>query len=711
MSAEVFNKAIYLDDVPRDQWKNYFGNGYRSICYMTDESKKGRIVFFGFDKEGNPKTFICPHRSHICYCVKYKTSDKDQYGRYVATKYFDSKAQRDKYVENANGLTIVECLKPEEEFANYFFDDVSLDPSFNKQKLRIHFLDIETEISDTFEHANTARNRINMITIYDNFTDKFYTWSLAHAEKKFVEDPLDSYPLDKFVFFEFHDQEDELLEHFLSWLEDNFADVVSGWNIKNYDVPYITRRIENVLGKNAARRLSPIGRYFIKEVNHANERADASADIEVSIAGLFIADGLVLYRDKFKTGNVLDGGYSLDNVGEAESCGHKIHYDGTLKDLYMKDYQKFYEYNVRDVDLCKRIIEKKKLIILARQVASYGLEDYNQIYGSIKYLVSAVRSFAKTQMGGIIFTSYLKEKWNFPKFEGAFVFPTVQGVYRYGTGTIDFASLYPSCIRATNVSPETYVGKILIYFKDEMGNPVNYIERDERGKKIGEWPVNMRREARFNPFSDEDSKWGKDDFGNDVRKVINAGDPTISRLELMLPGDKVRKPITLEQLKKLINEKCIWTANNTLFLKHEVKWGVVAKWSEYFYNLRKSTKKKMLALEHKLHDPEQTAKMTKEQIYQDETDMENFNVAQIALKNMINSIYGCLGTTFSPIANPHIAQSVTRQGRFLNQNASKFILKRFQEEYGAPADYPVTIGGDTDSVIGSTTIRIKYMNK
>jgi len=138
---------------------------------------------------------------------------------------------------------------------------------------------------------------------------------------------------------------------------------------------------------------------------------------------------------------------------------------------------------------------------------------------------------------------------------------------------------------------------------------------------------------------------------------LNAGDKQIIKLELKLPNGQ-RKKIDLAWLRKAIKEKCIWTANNTLFLKHEVKWGVVAKWSETFYNLRNSTKKKMLACFHQLHD--ENANLTDEQRKKLESDEENYNTAQIGLKNSINSVYGCLGTGFSPIANPDIAQSVTR---------------------------------------------------
>ena len=78
MSESIFNKAIDLSDIPFEDWrKKYIGPGYRSVCYTTDHERKGRIIFFGYDLVGNPKTFICPHRSWIKFNVKYKTQIKD----------------------------------------------------------------------------------------------------------------------------------------------------------------------------------------------------------------------------------------------------------------------------------------------------------------------------------------------------------------------------------------------------------------------------------------------------------------------------------------------------------------------------------------------------------------------------------------------------------------------------------------------------------
>lgn len=410
MSESIFNSAIDLSEVPFEDWrKKYIGPGYRSACYTTGYDKKGRIILFGYDLAGNEKTFVCPHRSWIKYAVKYDTEEKDVFGRYVATKWFDTAQARRKYLEQADGLAVMEALRPEQEFLQKTFGDVVFEPDFNNQPMRVQSLDIETEISEQFMKPSVADNRINMITVHDSLTGKFYTWSLQHCDVDFKEEPLDKYPKDKFVLFEFNDSEYRMLEHFIDWIDSNRADVLYGWNIKGYDIPYLYTRLGKVLSKNDANRLSPVGRCYVKEVNHDNARADVAAEIEVNIDGVFQSDGLLLYRDKFKiAGSTLDGGYSLDNVGEHEGLGHKIKYEGSLKDLYVKDWQRFYEYNVRDVDLCKRVDDKCKLTPLARRIASIGLCNYDSIYSSLGYLIGSCVAFARHKMGGLVFKSYLK---------------------------------------------------------------------------------------------------------------------------------------------------------------------------------------------------------------------------------------------------------------------------------------------------------------
>ena len=461
---------VDLTSVPREEWlEKYMGKGYRSACYVSPgKGLPGCIKLFGFDKDGNRTTFVCPHKCRIKYRVGYDTGEKDIFGNFVQTKTFESPFDRKRWIEDNPSVFIVQSMKPEQEFLFDLFKEVVLDSDFNQQPMRIFYIDIETEMGDQFEGPTTAAQRINMITVYDTGTGKYHTWSLYDEPKNLFKEDSDLY-----VLHTFRNSEPLMLQWFVDWWHDNMPDVVCGWNSEAFDIPYIIRRIENVfgeeeLGKKLCQRLSPVNKYS-KKINERdiskNERANVSAEMTVTINGLFLADALRLYRDKFKIHDALDGGYGLTNVGDAEGLGKKLDYSdegkGTLRDLYMKNRQMFYEYNVRDVELLKNIEQKTKLIALARRVTSIGLSDYGTVYGSASYLLQSLAIFAATKMPEpAVFQTYMKEDFNKIPYEGAFVFDPVLGLFTGGVADIDFNSLYPSTIRSLNLSPETFVGKI-----------------------------------------------------------------------------------------------------------------------------------------------------------------------------------------------------------------------------------------------------------
>lgn len=648
LNSHLIDKVIDLSDVDKSQWKSYFGKGYDAVCYEIDpETHAGQIILFGFDLDGNRAIFRMPWECHIWYRVMFDTGVKDMYGHWIKERSFKTTSERKKYVDASAGLHIVECLKPESEFLHWAFDDVVLDSDFNNQKRRIFFLDIETEISDHFVGGNEASNRINMITIYDTETEKFYTWSLQKVSKHLDES--------KYVLFDdFRNNESKMLIHFVNWWQKNYPSFVSGYNSQAYDIPYIFRRLENTLGEDYAKKLSPVGKYRIKEVNHEDSRANAEAEIEIDISGIFEADILRLYRDKFMIAPALDGGYNLSNVGEHEGLGKKVQYQGTLKDLYEKDWQTFYEYNVRDVALLRDIENKCKLIPLAVKVAGSGLVNYNAIYASIGYLTGSLIAYAKTEFG-VVFQSYMKERSDFGTFEGAYVFPAQIGLYKGGISTIDFNSLYPSSIRALNISPETYIGKIGL---DGVSNT------DE--------PIDLNKDIR------------------DFYLIKRAGSKKIEN-------------ISRKDLLDAIEKRCIFTRNNTLFVKHSIKQGIVSGWCKHFYGLRKSTKKEMQKLDLALYNKE----IPDEEIAATKVKVQNLDSLQHSLKIMLNSVYGALGTAHSPIGNNEISQTVTRHGKYCNISASKYIKDSFKKMFGIDDDYVVCCSGDTDTFLFSTKLWVK----
>ena len=588
-----------------------------------------------------------------------KTGMVDAYGMPVAQEVFDNAALRRQWVNTWKKRPdycerqIVQNQDPCDEFMQQIFWKEAQEESFNKGFQRVFFLDIETEVSSTSLMPYKAIDKILMITILDSKGWKFHTWSLKPCKK--LQDDYE-------VYDNFNGDEAEMLKHFLYFWATNYPDVVCGWNSRWYDMPYIVRRIENVLGKAKARFLSPLEDYRI--VHEKSDKKDENGkwiekdEIEwVDIKGMFQADEMVLYSKKFGVKQALDGGYGLSNVGKAEGLGAKVAYDTTLKDLYLTDWQKFYEYNVRDVDLLAAIEKKCKLIPLARTVAGFGLVNYDFIYQSAPYLVPTISIFCQKHRENMIFNSYANNFREKVKFEGAWVIPPVVGRYMYGTATVDFNSLYPSCMRMMNLSIETYVGRIEDGYEGVGGLDNNWMQHG-----------------------------GIDGFPEDYTFKL-----VLDRVDMK---DPVTKEIDAKTLKKLLDTRLIICPTNmTLFLKHEVKRGVIADWAEVFFNRRKATKKEMFKCDKDAESCEDQAE--KERLL---TRMENLHNLQYALKICLNSIYGALSTTGCPFLHSiGLAQSVTRAGRFSNYNGRLFYQKWLQENYNIPDDYVVTASGDTDS--------------
>ena len=687
--SDIYSNAVDLTDVPREKWRtDYIGDGYRSCCYLRDHDNNGQIILFGYDKNDNRKTFICPWKSHIKFNVKYETNELDIYDRFVETRYFNNTSTRHNYLESVgDSIKVIECDRPEIEFLHAMFDDVALEHNFNRQPLRVFFYDIETEIGQTFEYPKTAGQRINAITIYDTLTEKYYVWTLSTQEIKITEHPLTDLPNDKFEIFYFQsDRESRMLEHFLSWWERNYPDVTCGYNSQAFDLPYIVRRIENVLGKEDAKRLSPIGRYRIKNNNLDNARANKQAEILAEIDGIFDADFLVLYRDKFKVKSPLDGGYSLNNVGEAEDLGQKVEYEGSLKEFYETDWCRFINYNIRDVDLLRRLEEKCKLVPLVRLITSAGLNNYNSIYSSISYLIGSLSQFSKTKMNRTMVSYSSKNDDKCGKYEGAYVFEPVPGIYKGGIGAVDFSSLYPNSIRSINLSPETTIG---------------HLNSDWFGYTTDESPV----------FSDNNEFVLHNKNCELLKRVIKCmikdlvaesgisldDKDAIRRLaienNIILTPSQRNITVTRDQVNALLKKYCIITRNNDIIVRHAFKRGVVAEWCAFFYNYRKSLKNEMARLDHMLY----TNEIVGDDVVKTKTTIQNLNDGQQSTKIRLNSIYGCLGCSFSPIFDADLAQSITRQGKFCNRNASIYYKNMIKTSYHTNDDYIYTISGDTDS--------------
>jgi len=622
------------------------GHGYRNACWIPPsnfggKTGVGKIKLFGYDKEGNEAEFVFPFYPSVKYEVKQHTSEKDLYGKNIATKWFDDTQARRAWCEAMEGKAkIISCYPPEQEFLLGLFRKYVFDDTFNHQKIRTHYIDIEVAIENEFPEPEVAKYPINLITVCDSRDRKFYSWALGD-----VKNTITDFEVELRAF----DSESELLTDYLKWHTENYPSIFAGWNTKFFDITYIVKRMENVLGKENSRRFSPIGKYSMREDKKQYGKKF------ISVKGISNLDMLFLYRDKFNIKASLDGGYNLDNVANEEIDDAKIHYDGSMLDFYKQDFQRFWEYNVQDVNLVVKLDEKLKLTSIARKITSFGCSQLESIYTTISYIIASLDIYSRNNRNKV-FLSYASSDSrgkDVEQYEGAFVFPTYAGLYTQGVMCADVNSLYPNTARSLNLSPETMLGTV---------------------EKV----VHV-------------SEGTNDEYYTYAINFVNGQ----------------FKELSQEEFDNLLATTCILSRNNVLFVKHEIKRGIFSDWCGNFFAMRKGYKKRKAEAEEKLDKLKRENCQDAELIRKLEMEVELNETTQYALKIMINSAYGTLGTTFSPIYDTRLAEAITLGGQFCNRSTSMFLNKYFHEHYGTDEKFNITISGDTDSVTEDMELQLR----
>jgi DNA polymerase elongation subunit (family B) len=297
--------------------------------------------------------------------------------------------------------------------------------------------DIETMSDDGFPDIETADKEVTLITLSDR--KKFIVLGCGD----FVTDR------DNVIYIKCHDEEDLLRKFILSY-ERLDPDILTGWNIEFFDVPYLFRRITRVLGDSWAKRLSPWGicmdRYTYD--SHGNK------SLTIDVVGLAVLDYLALYK-KF-TLSVRES-YKLDFIGELELGEKKLDYSeyGSLHEFYVNDFQRFTEYNIRDTELIDMLEDKLKYIDLAISIAYDAKINFVDALTSVRMWDVIIHNYL---MNKKIVVPQKKTSQYFNKISGGYVKDPVPGAYDWVV-SFDLNSLYPHLISGYNISPEKFVEK------------------------------------------------------------------------------------------------------------------------------------------------------------------------------------------------------------------------------------------------------------
>ena len=475
---------------------------------------------------------------------------------------------------------------------------------FNREWIDVCTIDIEVASDEGFPEPQKADKPVISITLKQP-NSPYRVWGLY------------DYTAGEDVIYEQCETESELLMKFVDHWSRNIPDIVTGWNTRFFDIPYLVNRIGKTIGEDMVKKLSPWGL-----VREGLVTIKGKKQQEFHLEGIAQLDYLEIFK-KF-TGNTLgqQESYRLDHIAHVVLGEGKLSYEehGTLYTLYKTDFQKFIDYNIKDVELVEKLDEKLDLISLVLTMAYRGGVNYNDTLGTTAIWDSIIYRILQQKKIAVP-PKMEKPKTSYP---GGYVKEPQVGSHDW-VCSFDLNSLYPNIIVQYNMSPETVL----------------------------------------------------DGFYNDVS--VDA------YLDGGLDVDSVGFSVAPTGIK----------------FSHE-KEGVIPSVIRQYYDERRVIKKQMLELQQEYQ------KNPTRELDNKITALDN---QQMAIKILMNSLYGALGNRWFRYFDQRVAESITLAGQLSIKWAERAVNNEMQKLLKTDEDYVVAI--DTDSLyirMGSLVDRFSPKN-
>ena len=550
-------------------------------------------------------------------------------------------------------------------------------------KLNVCFFDIEVDFSALlgFAPVEDPFNKITAISLYCTWVNDIITLAIPPNTLSMEEaEKLIDFP-NTFLF----DNEADMLEAFLDLIEE--ADVLSGWNSEGYDIPYTVRRIERVLSKNDTRRLC----LFSRLPKERKYEKFGKKQLTYDLFGRIHLDSLNLYVQY--TYHEMHS-YSLDTIAEYELGERKIQYIGTLDQLYNEDFYKFIDYNRQDTMILKKLDDKLQFISLANEISHDNTVLIPSALGAVGVTDQAIINYAHS-LGYVVQNRTQHDDAEDHRAAGAYVATPKKGLHKW-IGAIDINSLYPSAIRALNMSPETIVGQLTPTYTDKYIN-----EKIDSGKSFaGAWE-GMFGSLEYSYVMDKDeTKNISIDWEESSRTSHSASE--------------------IYDIIFHSNNKWMLSANGTIF-RYDIR-GIIPGILEKWYSERKELQAKKAAWielssgiseDHGLFDTIKSMVQDDDIYKKDDKWFHNdpsivkeqiafWDKRQLVKKINLNSLYGAVLNQYCRFYVFDIGQSTTLTGRCITRHMSAYVNECLAGEYdhlGKSILY-----GDTDSVANDTII-------
>ena len=574
------------------------------MAFYTNVTRYGsNLLYRGYNDFGKrihkkvrfkPKLFVASTKEKV-----WKSID----GTYVSPIEFDTMGDAKEFVKQYDGVHNFKIYGTQNYIHQFITESFPEEISFNRDSINVTSIDIEVASDDGFPFPDKAEHPIIAICTRNNIDKIYYVWG------------LDSYDVSKSQFagtleikYIHCKSESELITSFINfWSRDeNIPDVVTGWNSRMFDIPYIVNRITKMFGEETASKLSPWGSVQCKQITVKGKQTTT-----YDIAGISQLDYLDLFQ-KFGYSYGAQESYKLDHIAYVVLNERKLSYAeyGSLHTLYKQNHQLFIDYNIKDVEIVERLEDKMGLITLAMTIAYKAGVNYSDTFGTTSIWDSIIYRDLNKQK---IVPPPVEDK-NKASYPGGYVKDPQVGMHEWVV-SFDLNSLYPNIIVEWNMSPETIV--------------------------------------------------------DDQRLDLNP--------DMCLAG--VSNPIKEYTL----------AANGIFFSKQ--KQGIVPKIITDYYSERRLIKNKMLESQREL---EKVDKNDYQAIRRIERDINIYENKQMAIKILMNSLYGALGNKYFRYFDLRVAEAITLTGQTVIRWAENHVNDFMSKVVGKKDDYVIAI--DTDSV-------------
>lgn len=562
--------------------------------FYTSVSRYGSNILYRGYSNGSPVQQRIKFKPTL-YVQSQKESEwKSLDGVNVEPMKFDSMREAKDFMElykGVNGFNIYGNTNYVAQFIQErWSDEIEFDPNI----INIVNIDIEVSSDEGFPEPDKAYYPVISIALKSNKDDNYYVWGLGEYDTSKAIIPN--------VQYMYCRDEKDLLEKFLLFWMKLKPDVVTGWNVRFFDIPYIINRMNRVLGENLTKKMSPWEMVEQRQVRYKLKEMNA-----YDMVGISQLDYLDLFQ-KFGYSYGAQESYRLDHIAYVVLGERKLSYEefGNLHTLYKEDHQKFIDYNVKDVQLVDRLEDKMGLIVLAMTIAYKAGVNYNDTFGTTGIWDTIIYRNLCSQKIAIL-PNLEKRKNDYP---GGYVKDPHVGMHDW-VCSFDLNSLYPNLIIQYNMSPETIV-------QDDMNSSAS------------------------------------------VAKCLSG---------------------------EVVNDTEYAMAANGVYF-HKEKRGVLPAIVTSYYGERVDIKNKMLDAKKRLEKEGKS--------YEIERDINRYENQQMAIKILLNSLYGALGNRYFRYFDMRIAEGITLSGQLSVLKAEKAINDYMNKTMKTDKDYVIAI--DTDSV-------------